>query len=346
MKIENITAPGYELVVRGTEPESDYHGIVAVHSSALGPAVGGTRLWTYANTDDALIDALRLAKGMTYKSSLAGLPFGGGKSVILRPASFDRERLFRAHGRLVESLGGRYVTAEDVGTSTADMDVIRLETTHVSGLAGRSGDPSPLTARGVFHAMRAAAQFRWKSDSLAGKTVAIQGCGNVGKNLAGLLNEAGAKLVVSDLDEARAIRISLDYDGKFVRPEALLESEFDIFSPCALGGVINDETIALLRGKVICGGANNQLLEPRHGEVLAEHDILYAPDYAANAGGIVNGAIELAAWSREYTLQRIDNIYETLLNIFHTAERDRIPTYKAADRLAEERLHAAAMPAR
>jgi len=339
VEISEIPVSGYERVVRGVEPASRFHAIIAVHNTNLGPAVGGTRLWSYANEDAALTDALRLSRGMTYKSALAGLAFGGGKSVILRPPhGFDREQLFRAHGRFVEALGGKYVTAEDVGTGTADMEFVKRETSHVAGLAGRSGDPSPQTARGVFRAIQAAAQFRWKSRELKGRRVSLQGCGNVGRNLARLLSDAGCKLTVSDVDQAKASATAGESGAAIVAPEELVETPCDIFSPCALGGIINDETLPRLQGLIVAGGANNQLLEDRHGDVLAANGVLYAPDYAANAGGIINGAIELLDWSREHTLRQIDRIYETILQIFGIAERSRIPTYQAADRMAEKRF--------
>lgn len=344
MQIRELSVPGYERVVCGVDNAAGYHGIVVVHSTVLGPAVGGTRYWSYESEGDAITDGLRLARGMTYKNSLAGLPCGGGKSIIMRQGtSLDRERLFRAHGQLVNSLGGKYVTAEDVGTSPADMEWVLKETAHVAGLQGRSGDPSPKTARGVFRAMQAAAKHRWGSDGLAGKTVAIQGCGHVGHSLAGELARAGAKLIVSDVDEARVAKAVEEYGAAAMPSTEIIAAGADIFSPCALGGVINDQTIPALRAQIVVGAANNQLLEPRHGDMLEARGILYAPDYAANAGGVINGTCrEMMGWDETRTLRKIDAIYDTVITILDMAQREGIPAYKAADRLAEERLmHAA-----
>jgi leucine dehydrogenase len=341
MKISETRVPGYERVLLGSDEAAGYQGIIAIHSTVLGPAVGGTRYWSYKTADDAMTDALRLARGMTYKNALAGLPFGGGKSIMRDGQAANREQLFRTHGRMVNSLAGKYITAEDVGTSPADMEYVLQETTYVGGLQGRSGDPSPHTARGVFRAMQAAAKYKWGSDDLAGKTVAIQGCGHVGYFLAGELARVGAKLIVTDVDAAKVKRTADDHGASTVAPEEIYSVPADIFAPCALGGVLNDQTIPQLKATVITGGANNQLLEPRHGDLLEQRGVLYAPDYAANAGGIINGACrEMLGWDVEKTLAKTDAIYDTLLRIFAMAERERIPTYQAADKLAEERWQA------
>jgi leucine dehydrogenase len=339
MKIREIRVPGYERVMVGLDDAAGYHGIIAIHSTTLGPAVGGTRYWGYQTEDDALTDGLRLARGMTYKNALAGLPFGGGKSIIMRDGdATDREKLFRAHGRMVNSLGGKYITAEDVGSSPDDMEYILKETTYVGGLQGRSGDPSPHTARGVFRAMQAAAKYKWGSDDLAGKTVAIQGCGHVGYFLAGELARVGAKLIVTDVDAAKVKRVVDDHGAAMVVPEEIYSAAVDIFAPCALGGVVNDQTLPQFKVELIVGGANNQLLEPRHGDLLERRGIVYAPDYAANAGGVINGCCrEMLGWDVPKTLAKTDAIYDTLLTIFAMAEREKIATYQAADRLAEER---------
>lgn len=340
MQIRHLSVPGYESVVSGVDEAAGYHGIIFIHSTVLGPAVGGTRLWNYKSEQEAITDGLRLSRGMTYKNALAGLPCGGGKSIILRPdGDFDREKLFRAHGRLVESAGGKYITAEDVGTSPADMEWVRQETNHVAGLQGKSGDPSPKTARGVFRTIQACARHRWGSDDLKGKTVAIQGCGHVGYYLAGELARAGAQLVVADVDQSKVARVVREFGATAVAVDEILAAKVDVLAPCALGGIINDETIPLLQAEVIAGGANNQLLEPRHGDALQQRKILYAPDYAANAGGVINGCCrEMLGWDEAATNSKIDAIYETILNIFTVAEREHVPTYQAADRLAEDRL--------
>lgn len=347
MKIKETSVPGYERVVWGTDEAAGYQGIVVVHSTALGPAVGGTRYWSYKTEDEAMTDGLRLARGMTYKNALAGLPFGGGKSIVMRASeTANREQLFRAHGRLVNNFGGKYITAEDVGTSPADMEYILKETRYVGGLQGRSGDPSPHTARGVFRAMQAAAKHRWGSDDLSGRTVALQGCGHVGYFLAGELARVGAKLIVTDVDSAKVKRVVDEHHATAVAPGEIYSVGADVFAPCALGGIVNDETIPQFKAELIVGGANNQLLRPRHGDLLQQRGILYAPDYAANAGGVINGCCrEMLGWDVPRTLAKIDAIYDTLLKIFAMAEREKIPTYQAADRLAEERFARTHLPA-
>jgi leucine dehydrogenase len=338
---DKIADMGHEQVVVCHDKASGYRGIIAIHDTTLGPALGGTRFWSYASDEEAIVDALRLSRGMTYKNAVAGLNLGGGKSVIIGDnRTTNREMIFRAHGRFVDSLGGRYVTAEDVGTSTGDMDFVHMETDHVSGLAGMSGDPSPVTAHGVFRAIQASACYRWGSDVLDGKTVALQGCGNVGHHLAKELHAAGARLIVADIDPDRVKRVVNDTGAKVVSTDDIYGQQADIFAPCALGAVINDKTLPQLRVEIVAGAANNQLHEERHGDALASRGVLYAPDYVANAGGVINVYSELAGWGRERSLRKADEIYHTVLNVFEIAKQDGIPTYKAADRLAERRLGA------
>jgi leucine dehydrogenase len=248
--------------------------------------------------------------------------------------------IFRAHGRFVESLGGRYITAEDVGTSTADMDFVHMETKNVSGLAGRSGDPSPVTAHGVFRAIQASAKERWGSDDLSTKTVSVQGCGHVGYYLAKELHEAGAKLIVTDIDAERVKQVVSEFGARAVAPEEIYGVQADIFAPCALGGIINDKTIPQLKVQIVCGAANNVLLEEKHGDVLEKKQILYTPDYVANAGGVINVYSELAGWSSARAFRKADEIYDTVLKVFQIAKSDKVPTYVAADRLAEQRIRA------
>jgi leucine dehydrogenase len=339
---DTLATMGHEEIVLCSDPSVGYKGILAVHSTKLGPALGGTRFWQYATDDEAITDALRLSRGMTYKNAVAGLHLGGGKSIIIGDnKTKDREKIFRAHGRFVESLGGRYITAEDVGTSTKDMSYVQMETSHVAGLAGKSGDPSPVTAHGVFRAVQASANRKWGSDSLEGKTVAIQGCGSVGTYLAKELSAAGAKLIVSDIDSAKAARVAQLTGAKIVDGDAIFTADADIFSPCALGGIINDTTIPKLKVEIVAGGANNQLLEERHGDALQAKGILYAPDYVANAGGVINVYGEVVGWDAQRALDKADDIYDTILRVFDIAEAKRIPTYEAADRLAELRLEEA-----
>ncbi|GAC1652195.1 MAG: leucine dehydrogenase [Gemmatimonadaceae bacterium] len=338
---DTLASMGHEQVVLCSDSSAGYRGIIAIHSTVLGPALGGTRFWHYASDAEAITDALRLARGMTYKNAVAGLNLGGGKAVIIGDnKTHQREMLFRAHGRFVESLGGRYVTAEDVGTSPADMDYVHMETSYAAGLAGRSGDPSPVTAHGVFRAIEASARWQWGSDDLAGKVVAIQGLGHVGCYLAKELSEAGARLIVADIDPQRVKAVVEAYRATAVAPDEIFDAEADIFAPCALGAVINDDTLPRLKVAIVAGGANNQLLEERHGDALAERGIVYAPDYVANAGGVISVYGELAGWDAQRALRKAGEIYETTLGVFEIARADGIPTYLAADRLAERRLKA------
>jgi leucine dehydrogenase len=336
---DTIAEMGHEQLVLCQDSASGYRGIIAIHSTMLGPALGGTRFWNYASDDDAIVDALRLARGMTYKNAVAGLNLGGGKSVIIgNNKTTVREMIFRAHGRFVESLGGRYITAEDVGTSTADMDYVHMETDYVSGLAGRSGDPSPVTAHGVFRAIQASAKERWGSDDLSNKTVAVQGCGHVGYYLAKELHDAGATLVVTDIDADRVKRVVTEFNARGVASDEIYGVKADVFAPCALGAIINDKTIPQLRVEIVAGAANNQLLEERHGMELDSRNIMYAPDYVANAGGVINVYSELAGWTSARSFRKADEIYDTIRKVFEIARTEKIPTYLAADRLAEQRI--------
>ncbi len=332
---------GHEQVLLSHDPSCGYMGIIAIHDTTLGPALGGTRFWQYDSTDDAITDALRLARGMTYKSAVAGINLGGGKSVIIGDNKrTDREALFRAHGRFIETLGGRYITAEDIGTSPADMEYIKLETDHVAGLLGLSGDPSPVTGYGVYVGMKAAAKVCWGSDSLSGKTVAVQGCGKVAYYLVQHLHAEGAKLIVTDIDAEKVKRVVQETGARTVPPDAIYDQVADVYAPCALGATINDDTLSRLKVKVIAGGANNQLAEDRHGHLLEQRGILYAPDYVINGGGVINVYGELHRWPVERAKKKAGEIYDTLLRIFEIARQERIPTYRAADRLAEQRIAA------
>ncbi|HEU5051405.1 MAG TPA: Glu/Leu/Phe/Val dehydrogenase dimerization domain-containing protein [Gemmatimonadales bacterium] len=335
----DIKALGHEQLVLCHDPSCGYLGIIAVHDTTLGPALGGTRFWQYATTDEAVTDALRLARGMTYKAAVAGLNLGGGKSVIVGDNKrVDREALFRAHGRFIETLNGRYITAEDIGTSPADMEYVRLETNHVAGLMGLSGDPSPVTAYGVYMGMKAAAKERWGSDDLSGKTVAVQGAGKVAYYLSRHLHAEGVSIVITDIDAAKVRRCVDEFGARGVAPDAIYDQKADIYAPCALGATINDDTLKRLKVAVIAGGANNQLAEPRHGDQLEAKGMLYAPDYVINGGGVINVYGELHRWPEERSRKKAGEIYDTMLRIFEIARRDGIPTYLAADRLAEERI--------
>ena len=339
MEIRELHPGGeHERVVEAIDEAAGYHGIVAIHSTKLGPAVGGTRVWPYKSFDEALTDALRLSRGMTYKAALAGLPFGGGKSVIIAESrKMDRESVFRAHGRFINHFNGQYITGEDVGTTPADMELVRQETPYAAGLAHKSGDPSPFTAHGVFRAMQAAAFHRWQSANLTGRAVAIQGCGSVGYQLARELHKAGARLMVTDIDSARAARVAKELGAKQIQPDKIFDADAEILAPCALGGILNDETIPRLRVALVCGAANNQLGEDRHAEALEARGILYVPDYVANAGGIINGAREMGRAPVDSNAA-IEAIYDTVLQILALAAAQHIAPARAADRLAEARL--------
>src|SRR5881296_383957 len=331
----------HEQVSAYYDPSTGYRGLIAIHSTVLGPALGGTRFWSYPSDEAALRDCLRLARGMTYKAAVAGLNLGGGKSVIIGDNRTPRrEALFRAHGRHVESLKGRYITAEDVGTSTSDMEYIKAETNQVTGLIGKSGDPSPVTAYGVYRGMKACAAYRYGSDRLAGKTVALQGCGSVGYHLAQLLHAEGAKLVCADIDPERARRVVDECRAQAVPPDDIYGVRADVFAPCALGAVINDATLPRLQVEIVAGGANNQLAEERHGDLLEARGITYAPDYVINGGGLINVNAELAGWSLERARAKAAEIYDTILRVFEIAREEGIPAYRAADRLAEQRIAA------
>ena len=343
MELFNTIAKlGHEQLVLCADASAGYRGIIAIHDTTLGPALGGTRFWNYASDEDAITDALRLARGMTYKNAVAGLNLGGGKSVIIGDnRATNREMIFRAHGRFVESLGGRYVTAEDVGTSTADMDFVHMETDYVAGLANKSGDPSPVTAHGVFRAIEASAMHKWGSSSLAGKTVTVQGLGNVGTYLCKELHAAGAKLIVSDIRPERVKKAMDEFGAKAVEGDEIYAAKADIFAPCALGAIINDDTLPKLKVEIVCGGANNQLLVPeQHGEALEQRGIIYAPDFVANAGGVINVYGELAGWTRERALRKADEIFDTILGVYRIAKDEGVFTYAAADKLAERRIAA------
>jgi leucine dehydrogenase len=329
----------HERVVFCSDDTCGYRGIVAMHSTALGPAAGGTRFWNYATEDLAIEDALRLSRMMSYKNALAGLPLGGGKAVIIGDnKTTDRERLFRAHGRFVNSFNGRFITAEDIGTTPSDMQYVLQETRHVAGLPGRSGDPSPVTARGVFKAMQACAAHRWGSTDLSEKTVAIQGCGNTGYYLGRELSNAGARLLVADIDEAKVKRMVDEFGATRLPTDEILFAQADVLSPCAFGGILNDETIPGLRVGLVVGSANNQLLESRHGEELKRLGILYAPDYVANAGGVINGCREVLGWSEADSARKVEAIFDTMLEILNAANEQGVAPYRVADKLAEARL--------
>ena len=339
---KDMEAFDYEQIVFCQHQASGLKAIIAIHDTTLGPALGGTRMWTYESEEVAIEDALRLAKAMTYKNAAAGLNLGGGKAVIIGDPHKDKnEEMFRAYGRFIQGLNGRYITAEDVGTTVSDMDIIHEETDFVTGVSpafGSSGNPSPVTAYGVYRGMKAAAKAAFGTDSLEGKTVAVQGVGNVAYHLCKHLHEEGAVLVVTDIHQEAVDKAVRDFGAKAVDPNDIYSVECDIFSPCALGGIINDLTIPQLKAKVIAGSANNQLKEERHGDIIHEMGIVYAPDYVINAGGVMNVADELYGYNRERAMKKVETIYDKIETVLTIANRENIPTYKAADRMAEERI--------
>jgi len=333
----------HEQVVFCSEPTVGLRAIIAIHNTTLGPALGGTRMWPYETEEAALTDVLRLSRGMTYKAAAAGLNLGGGKAVIIGdPKQMKNEALFRSFGRFVDGLGGRYITAEDVGTSVRDMEWVRMETDNVTGIdeaLGGSGDPSPVTALGVFYGIKACAKYRWGSEDLGGKTVAVQGLGHVGYYLVKDLTEAGAKVIVTDIDSERVNRVVNEFNATAVDQEKIYDVDAEIFAPCALGGIVNDDTIPRFHFEIIAGGANNQLgHEENHGKILREKGILYAPDYVINSGGLINVANEIEGYHRERALKQATGIYDILLEVFNIADDQGIPTYQASNHLAEQRI--------
>lgn len=335
---------GHEQVVFAHDKATGLKAIIAIHDTTLGPALGGCRFWNYENDEAALTDVLRLSRGMTYKAAVAGLSLGGGKAVILGDAKkLKSEALFRAFGRFVNGLSGRYITAEDVNINPKDMDFVAMETRYVSGLnaAGGSGDPSPITALGVFHGIRASVKHKLKKDDLKGIRVAVQGVGAVGKYLCGYLKDAGASLIIADIDDKRVQEIAAKTGAQTAGVRDIHMADVDVFAPCALGAILNIETIPQIKAPIIAGGANNQLaVEGRDGMMLQEKGILYAPDYVINAGGLINVFHELKGFNAEAARSQAAGIYDTLLQIYEEADRESILSYQASNRIAERRIEA------
>lgn len=365
---------GHEEVVFCNNQAAGLKAVIAIHDTTLGPALGGCRMYPYATEEEAVTDVLRLSMGMTYKAAAAGLNLGGGKAVIIAdPKKQKNEALLRAYGRFVDSLNGRYITAEDVGTNVNDMEFVFMETKFVTGVApahGGSGDPSPVTAFGVYHGLIASVEkafgrkfdeeelsnlvrlaesetdsgedierfTRLRRPSLEGLTVAVQGLGNVGSNLVRHLVETGAKVIATDIDAETCKKVAERYKCDIVEPDEIYGVDCDIFSPCAMGAPINDKTIDQLKCKVVCGAANNQLATEEHGQTLEQRGILYAPDYVVNAGGLINVYVEMEGYIRKRALRMASAILNNTRRVFEIAEREKIPTFEAADRLAEERI--------
>ncbi|WP_298440294.1 Glu/Leu/Phe/Val dehydrogenase dimerization domain-containing protein [uncultured Ferrimonas sp.] len=324
----------HEKVLFVTDEASGLKAIVAVHDTTMGPAVGGCRMWPYASDEEAITDVLRLSRGMTYKNALAGLDFGGGKSVIIGDHRTDKsEELFRAFGRAIDALGGAYYSAEDVGITTADIMIAHQETPYMMGLEGKSGDPSPYTALGTFLGIKAALKYQRNIDDLSGVKVAVQGLGHVGYYLCEHLHQAGAELIVCDLNEQQLERAKTELNATVVGLDEIYSQDVDVYAPCALGATINDNTIPQLKATIVAGCANNQLAEPRHGEILRDKGILYAPDYVINAGGIINVSFE-SDYNADASEAKVRKIYQTLQDIFAEADKSGKTTAVVADEMA------------
>lgn len=334
---------GHQKVVYCSDPDTGLRGIIAIHDTTLGPALGGTRMFAYKTETEALNDVLRLSRSMTYKAAITGLNLGGGKAVIIGDSRLQKsEALMRRFGRFIENLNGSFITAEDVGTSPKDMEYIRMETKYVTGIPesiGGSGDPSPVTARGVFMGIKASVKEFFGNDNLAGKSVAVQGIGHVGEILVGLLRNENAKVYISDINEDRLRQVAQKYGAEAISTNKLFDLDIDIYSPCALGATVNTETINRLKCSIIAGSANNQLADEEvHGKLLLDKGILYAPDYLINAGGLINCYSEIAGFNKKKTLQMTENIYEATRRVLKKSKEDNIPTNEAANKIAEKRI--------
>ena len=330
----------HEQIVFCNDNETGLKAIIGIHNTILGPSLGGTRMWQYKNEMEALRDVLRLSRGMTYKASVAGLKLGGGKAVIIGDSKKDKnEKFMRKFGQFINSLGGKYITAEDVGMSLQDMEWVSKETKHVTGLPGKSGDPSPVTAFGVYHAMKASAKEKWGNDSLSGKKVMVQGIGHVGEHLVDFLTKEGAKVFISDINEERLKEVANKFKAEVVALDKVYDIDMDIYAPCALGATVNTESLSKLKCTIICGSANNQLADEKiHGVEVMKKGIIYAPDYVVNAGGLINVSTEISGMSGDEAMKLAQGIYNTTLSIFKIAKEKNIPTYAAANFIAEERI--------
>lgn len=334
----------HEQVLICNDNRTGLKAIIAIHNTVLGPGLGGTRMWAYKNEAEAVNDVLRLSRGMTYKAAISGLNLGGAKAVIIGDASQHKtEALMRRFGRFVNNLGGKYITAEDVGTTTKDMEYVKMETNHVVGLPesrGGGGDPSPVTAYGVYVGIKASAKKAYGTDNLGGRTIAVQGIGKVGMWLVKYLHEEGANVIVSDINDSALAHAHKEYGAKVVSGDEIFDQDMDIFAPCALGAVLNDDTIGRLKANVVAGAANNQLADENiHGPMLMEKGIIYAPDFLINAGGLINVYSEYTGYNRDNAMRDTENIYDTLLEIYKTSDDEGIHTQAAATELAEKRVN-------
>lgn len=340
-----ISFDGHEQIVFCNDEDTGLKAIIGIHNSVLGPALGGTRMWNYNSEWDALNDVLRLSRGMTFKSAITGLNLGGGKAVIIGDAKTQKnDALMRRFGEFVHSLSGKYITAEDVGMETRDMDIIKEVTPYVTGISeskGGAGNPSPITGYGVYMGMKAASKYQFGTDNLDGKKILVQGVGHVGETLVKHITEEGAKVFINDINQQRLEELNKKYGASIVLGNNIYGMDVDIYAPCALGATINDETIHQLKAKVIAGAANNQLAnELKHGKILKEKGIAYAPDFLINAGGIINVYAELEGYGRDEIMRKTQNIYNTTLDIFNLSEKENITTYSAAFNIAQNRINA------
>ena len=338
--IGQMAVMGHEQILFCNDEATGLKAIIAVHNTVLGPALGGTRIWAYENEMEALNDVLRLSRGMTYKNAISGLNLGGGKAVIIGDAkSIKSEALFRRFGKFVNSLAGKYITAEDVGVSPIDMNWVSMETKHVVGLPGKSGDPSPVTAYGTYMGMKACAKHQFGSDSLEGKKIAVQGVGHVGEYLVKHLTQENAQVYITDINQDALVRVSKMYGAEVVGLDEIYDLEMDIYAPCALGATVNDDTLERLKCSIIAGAANNQLkIEGQHGIDVMKKGIVYAPDFTLNAGGVINCFSEVQGLSAEWAHNKAEEIYTTIFNIVKRSINENIPTYQIANRMAEERI--------
>lgn len=341
--VRKMSLMGHEQLVFCHDNETGLKAIIAIHDTTLGPALGGTRMWNYESEEKALEDVLRLSRGMSFKAAISGLELGGGKAVIIGDSQKDKsEALMRKFGEFVNSLGGKYITAEDVGMNTKDMEYVRMETKHVTGIPesmGGSGDPSPVTAYGVYMGMKAAAKHKWGNNNLEDKIIVVQGIGHVGKNLVKHLSKEGAKLIINDINEKRLNEVAQQFNASIVMGDAIYDLDMDIYAPCALGATLNPESIARLKCAIVSGSANNQLAdENRDGQLLLEKGIIYAPDFLINAGGLINVYSEIKGFKSQHSLNQTKKIYNTTLEILEKAEQDCIPTHVAALQIAKKRI--------
>ena len=338
--ISQMSTMGHDQILFCSDNETGLKAIIAIHDTTLGPALGGTRMWVYKNELEALHDVLRLSRGMTYKNAISNLALGGGKAVIIGDSkTMKSEALFRRFGKFVDSLAGNYITAEDVGISPSDMVWVSKETKHVVGLPGKSGDPSPVTAFGTYMGMKACSKLRYGSDSLEGKKILVQGVGHVGEYLVAYLSKEGAEIFISDIHEDTISRISQSYGATHIDLNDVYDVAMDIYAPCALGGTLNDDTISRLKCGIVAGAANNQLKDENiHGKALLEKDILYAPDFAVNAGGVINCFSEVKGLSSEWALKKAEDIYHTIFDIVKRSKDENIPSHIIAMQMAQEKI--------